>query len=54
MVKLYQGAYTHDDIFNLSVSEVYAFKLMHLENNYLEQQRNKVRDQERKQKSKKR
>ena len=53
MVRIYQGAYTHDDIFNLSVAEVYNFKLMHMEMNYLEGERGKVRRQEAEQKRKK-
>ena len=53
MVRTYQGAYTHDDIFNLTVVEVYNFKLMQMEMNYLEEAKSKVRQQEAKQKRKK-
>ena len=53
MVRTYAGAYTHDDIFNLTVVEVYNFKLMQMELNYLEEAKSKVRQQEAKQKRKK-
>ena len=53
MVRTYSGAYTHDDIFRLTVSEVYSFKLMQMEMNYLEGEKSKVRRQEAQQKRKK-
>ena len=53
MVRTYSGAYTHEDIFNLTVAEVYNFKLMQMELNYLEGEKNKVRRQEQQQKRKK-
>jgi len=53
MVRTYQGAYTHDDIFKLTVPEVYTFKLMQMEMNYLEGEKSKVRRQEAQQKRKK-
>jgi len=48
-------AYTHEGIFNLSVSEVYTMKLLTMENAYLESQRQKTRGkiQEAKNKGKK-
>jgi len=36
-------AYTHEGIFNLSVSEVYTMKLLTMENAYLENQRQKMK-----------
>ena len=30
LVRLYNGAYTHDEIFNLSIDEIYTFKYIHL------------------------
>lgn len=53
MVRTYQGAYSHSDIFNLTVVEVYNFKLMQMEMSYLEGEKNKVRRQEQEQKRKK-
>ena len=53
MVRTYQGAYTHEDIFKLTVNEVYNFKLMQMELNYLEGEKGKVRRQEAEQKRKK-
>ena len=52
MVKLYP-AYKHDDFFNMSVGEVYTYKLLNMTDAYLNNQKHKVREQQAKSNKKK-